>query len=79
MPELIAKTALAGRTPVIHAGTTLAEVDLGRITSVACFPGKLAAVTSALGGFPAPNTQAGDLVWTGPESGVPDRPRRHPT
>ncbi len=66
MPELIAKTALSGQT-VTHAGTTLSEVALGQITSVACFPGQLAAVTAALGAFPAPNTHGGGLCWTGPE------------
>ncbi len=66
MPELIAKTALSGQT-VTHAATTLAEVTLGQITSVACYPGQLAAVTAALGAFPAPNTHGDGLCWTGPE------------
>jgi sarcosine oxidase gamma subunit len=67
VPNLISKTALHGQTPVTHAGTTLAEVDLGQITSVACFPGQKEAVTKALGSFPAPNTNADGLCWTGPE------------
>ena len=67
MPNLIAKTALQGVMSATHAGTTLAEVDPGQITSIACFPGQLAAVTAALGGFPAPNSHGNGLVWTGPE------------
>ena len=66
MPELIAKSALSGQT-VTHNTTTLAEVTLGQITSVACYPGQLAAVTAALGAFPAPNAHDGGLCWTGPE------------
>ena len=67
MPELIAKTALHGRAAVTHADTTLAEADVGPITSVACFPGEKAKVAKALGSFPEPNTHAGDLCWTGPD------------
>ncbi len=75
MPELIAKTALAGRTPVVRGGTTLAEVDLGPVTSIALFPGQAAAVNAGLQplglGFPAPNcmASAGEamIVWTGRE------------
>ena len=66
MPELIAKTALSGQSTT-HAGTTLAEVNLGQITSVACFPGQMAAVSAVLGPFPAPNTHADGLCWTGPD------------
>jgi len=67
VPELIAKTALQGVTPVTCADTTLSEVALGPIFSVACFRGQMAAVSAALGGFPAPNTHADGLCWTGPE------------
>ena len=67
MPELIAKTALAGHAPVTHAATTLAEADPGQITSIACFSGKKAKVAKALGSFPAPNTHAKGLCWTGSE------------
>lgn len=67
MPELIAKTALAGRAPVTHAGLTLAEADLGPITSIAAFPRQMKKLAKALGHFPAPGTHAKDLVWTGPE------------
>ena len=42
MPNLIAKSALFGRAPLTLGGTTLAEAQLGPITSVAVFPGKLA-------------------------------------
>jgi heterotetrameric sarcosine oxidase gamma subunit len=63
--DLIAKTPLWGQDPVVLAGVTLAEVDLGQITSVAPYD---AAAALALG-FPAPNTVSakGDarLVWTG--------------
>ena len=67
MPNLIAKSALFGRAAVTLSGTTLAEAHLGPITSVAAFPGKLPEITQRLGGFPAPNTVAGNLIWTGPE------------
>ena len=66
MPELIAKTALSGQSTT-HAGTTLAEVNLGPLTSIACFPGQMAAVRDALGHFPTPNTHADGLCWTGPD------------
>ena len=66
MPELIAKTALSGQSTT-HDGTTLAEVNLGQITSIACFPGQMAAVSAVLGPFPAPNTHAQGLCWTGPD------------
>lgn len=67
MPELFAKSALAGHSPVTLAATTLAEATLGPITSIACFPGQMAAVSARLGGFPAPNEALGSLIWTGPE------------
>lgn len=67
MPNLIAKSALFGRAPLTLSGTTLAEAQIGPITSVAAFSGKLAKVKKALGGFPAPNTVSGNLIWTGPE------------
>jgi len=66
VPELIAKTALSGQSAT-HAGTTLAEVNLGQITSIACFPGQMAAVSAVLGHFPAPNTHLDGLCWTGPD------------
>lgn len=67
MANLIAKSALEGRAPLTIAATTLAEVDVGPITSVAPFAGR--DVAKALGGFPEPNrfiTQ-GDvkIVWSG--------------
>ena len=75
VPELIAKTALAGRTAVVRGGTTLAEVDLGPVTSIALFPGQAPAVNAGLQslglGFPAPNCMASAggamIVWTGRE------------
>lgn len=74
MPELIAKSALAGRS--LTAGTvTLAEVAVGPITSVAVFPGGAKAVAKglkALGlAMPEPNTfvekKGARIVWTGRE------------
>ncbi len=86
MPELIAKTALAGRMALERAGTVLAEVDLGAVWSVAPFPGQAKAVAKALKplgfGFPAVNSftvkGAARIVWAGREqafligAGVPD-------
>ena len=73
MPDLIAKSPLAGRAPLTLAGVTLAEADLGQITSVAPFRGQdkaLGKALKALGlSFPAPNQVsskgAARLVWTG--------------
>lgn len=72
MPELIAKSALEGRTEALGL-VTLAEVEVGPITSVALFPGggKLAAKgLKALGlAMPAPNSftekKGARIVWTG--------------
>ena len=86
MPELIAKTALAGRGALVLAGTTLAEVDLGAVSSVSPFPGQEKAVARALRplglAFPAVNSFAvkgrARIVWTGRAqafligAGVPD-------
>ena len=74
MPELIAKSALE-RPSLTLGGVTLAEVDVGPITSVALFPGggKLAAKgLKTLGlAMPAPNSFAekkgARIVWTGRE------------
>lgn len=66
MPDLIAKSPLAGRAALTIAGTTLTEAELGPLTSIAPFPGQHQAVAAALGGaFPAPNTHADGLCWTG--------------
>jgi sarcosine oxidase subunit gamma len=73
VPELIAKSALAGTAPVTRAGTTLAEATLGPVTSVAPYPGREKKVNAALKplglSFPAPNTQsakgAARLLWAG--------------
>lgn len=75
MPELIAKSALAGFAPVTRLGTTLAEGAPQTITSIAPYPGRMDGVNAALAAlgltFPAPNTQnaagAVRLVWTGRE------------
>ena len=65
MPDLLAKSALGGRT-ITLAGTTLAEAALGPLTSIAPFPGRTAATSAALGHpFPGPNTTSGPLIWTG--------------
>lgn len=73
MPELIAKSALEGRAPLVIAQTTLAEVDPGAVTSIQPFPGQEEAVAKALAplgfAFPAPNSFATNgaamLAWTG--------------
>jgi len=66
--ELIAKSALSGQGPVTYMGTTLTEVELGQITSVACFPGRQQKVSKALGqSFPAANTHHAGMCWTGPD------------
>ena len=70
MPELIAKTALNGPKPLTLAGTTLAELDPGPITSIALFPGSDVSILSSIGlSFPAPNrfVTAGEAlaVWIG--------------
>ena len=75
MPELIAKTALAGKKPLVLAGTTLAEVDHGVVSSIAPYPGQAAAVGNALlalgFGFPAVNSfavkEAALIAWSGRE------------
>lgn len=73
MPELIAKSALAGHAPLTHAETTLAEAPAAVMTSIAPFPGAMGAVNAALATlgltFPPPNRQstgpAARLIWTG--------------
>lgn len=69
MPELIAKSALAGRAPLTLLDTTLAEGTLGGLTSIACYPGTRAQVAKALKGWPEPNRflDAPLRIWTGPE------------
>lgn len=68
MPELIAKSAMAGQGAVTRSGTTLTEAALGPLTSIACFPGQQQAVSTALGQpFPSPNTHENGLCWTGPD------------
>lgn len=67
MANLIAKSALEGRAALTIAATTLAEIDVGPIASVAPFAGR--DVTKALGGFPEPNRfivqGAVKIVWSG--------------
>ncbi len=73
MPELIAKTPLAGRAPVTRGALTLSETPMQAMTSIALFPGQTKAVAKVLKPlgltFPAPNTvsQSGEarLLWTG--------------
>lgn len=72
MPDLIAKTALDGRSLTL-AGLALTEIAPRPITSVAVYPGGMKAVArglKALGlGFPAPNRfadkGAARILWTG--------------
>jgi heterotetrameric sarcosine oxidase gamma subunit len=78
VPELIAKPALAGQAPLSILGTTIAPVDLGRITSVAPYPKKTAAVSKALRAiglsFPNPGTtveaQGARIVWSGADQAL---------
>jgi heterotetrameric sarcosine oxidase gamma subunit len=67
--KLIAKSALGEQAAITCAATTLAQMDVGPITSVAPFPNREAAVAKALGGFPAPNrfvtAGAAQIVWSG--------------
>ena len=73
MPDLIAKSPLAGHAPLVRAGTRLAEGDPAPITSIAPYPGRKAQVDAALAPlglvFPAPNAQStapqARLVWAG--------------
>jgi heterotetrameric sarcosine oxidase gamma subunit len=72
VPELIAKSALEGRS-VTLGGVTLAEIEVGPITSLALFPGGAKAAAKglkALGvAMPEPNAFAEKkgvrIVWTG--------------
>ena len=74
MPELIAKSSLEGRSLNL-GGVSLAEVDVGPITSVAVLPGGAKTVArglKALGlAMPEPNTfvekKGLRIVWTGRE------------
>ena len=69
MAKLIATSALGGQAAITIAAATLAQMDIGPITSVAPFPNREAAVAKALGGFPAPNrfitAGAAQIVWSG--------------
>lgn len=75
MPDLIAKSALAGHASLTRADTTLAEGTAGPITSIAPYPGRkpqVGALLAPLGlSFPEPNTVvahgAARLLWTGRE------------
>jgi sarcosine oxidase subunit gamma len=72
VPELIAKSALEGRSLTL-GGITLAEVDIGPITSVAVFPGGAKTVARGLKPLgltmPDPNVfhekKGARIVWTG--------------
>ncbi len=72
MPELIAKSALDGRQLAL-GGVTLAEVEVGPITSVALYPGGAKSVNKGLKplglSMPGPNEMqskgAARIVWTG--------------
>lgn len=77
MPELIAKSALEGRR-VTLGGVTLAELDVGPITSIATFPGGAKTVAKGLKtlglAMPGPNSFAekkgARIVWTGRDQAV---------
>ena len=72
MPELIAKSALEGRS-LTQGTVSLAEVEVGPITSLAVFPGGAKAVAKGLKtlglAMPEPNTFAEKkgvrIVWSG--------------
>lgn len=72
MPELIAKSALEGRSLTL-ATVTLAEVEVGPISSIAVFPGGGKAVAKGLKtlglAMPEPNAfiekKGARIVWTG--------------
>jgi len=72
VPELIAKSALEGRS-LTQGTVTLAEVEVGPITSLAVFPGGAKAVAKGLKtlglAMPEPNTFAEKkgvrIVWSG--------------
>lgn len=72
MPELIAKSALEGRSLTL-GGVTLAEAGIGPITSLAVLPGGAKAVAKGLKplglSMPEPNSFAekkgARIVWTG--------------
>lgn len=72
MPDLIAKSALEGKS-VTLGSVTLAEVEVGPITSIALMPGGAKSVAKGLKPlgltFPAPNTMVAKkgarLIWTG--------------
>jgi len=73
VPSLIAKSPLAGHTPVTLAGVTLSEIVLDRMTSVAPLEGQKKAFAAALKtlglGWPEPNRftahASARMVWTG--------------
>lgn len=74
MPELIAKSALEGRSLSL-GGVTLAEVDVGPITSIAILPGGEKAAAKGLKtlglAMPEPlsfaERKGARIVWTGRE------------
>lgn len=73
MPELIAKSPLAGRATVTRGLLRLSEAPMETVTSIALYPGQGKAIAKALKplrlSFPAPNkvSLADDmrLAWTG--------------
>jgi sarcosine oxidase subunit gamma len=73
MTTLIATSPADGLTPLDADGTTLIELPMTRITSIAPFRGQQTAVSKALKplgfGFPAPNQSLAKgtvrLIWTG--------------
>ncbi|PLL11122.1 sarcosine oxidase subunit gamma [Tabrizicola sp. TH137] len=75
MPDLIAKSPLAGIAPLTRGGTTLAEGQAGAITSIAPYPGRtpqVGALLAPLGlSFPEPNRVvsqgAARILWAGRE------------
>jgi heterotetrameric sarcosine oxidase gamma subunit len=72
VPELIAKSALEGQS-LTQGSVTLAELDVGWVTSIAVFPGGAKAVAKGLKvlglAMPGPNSfvekKEARIVWTG--------------
>lgn len=85
MTTLIAQSPAEGLTPVDAAGTTLIELPMTRITSIAPYKGAASAVSKALKplglSFPSPGRSVtkgeARIVWTGPDQAFligPDAP-----
>ena len=62
--DLIAKTPADGMLPIAHGGVELAELALGKATSIAPFKGQSEAVEAALGvKLPKVGRAGADIFW----------------